>query len=267
MSDEIIRLPEGVCVIHTAQTFVGGSRLSYSVAISRETVGATQLAMSLVVVPPGGAARPHYHLAQETIIHVLKGRAETRYGQHLNQSVINGPGDFLYIGANVPHAPRNLSDAEESIALNARSDPSQQEPIVPIDPSVALDVTRRERDLVSLTAKSLVLAPGERFVEFGANGRTVGSLGLCMLRFVMAPRAQTLPHAHPHSETGVYIVSGEIETTFGDKLQHSVVNAAGDFLFLPAGLKHQLFNLRDGEAALVLARGDADEEKDTIELF
>src|ERR671932_650169 len=132
MADPIVRLPLGVCIVRPTETVIGGSRLNYSLGIARET---------------GGAARPHYHLAQDTLIHVLKGHAETRYGQHLSQSVVNGPGDFIYIGARVPHAPRNLSDTEESIAINARGDPAQQEPIVPVDPTVTLDVNWNEKSL------------------------------------------------------------------------------------------------------------------------
>ena len=48
--------------------------LPYFVGISAATAGAKGLSMSLVIVPPGGAAEPHLHQGFETAIYVLKGR-------------------------------------------------------------------------------------------------------------------------------------------------------------------------------------------------
>ena len=104
-------------------------RLPYFVGISRDTAGATGLSMHLVVIPPGAAAEPHLHRGYETAIYVLEGRVETRYGPGLAQSVVNQAGDFIFIPANVPHQPINLSASEAARAIVARNDPSEQENI------------------------------------------------------------------------------------------------------------------------------------------
>ena len=39
-------------------------------------------------------------------------------------------GDFLYIPADVPHQPRNLSTTEPAIAIVARTDANEQESVV-----------------------------------------------------------------------------------------------------------------------------------------
>ncbi len=39
-------------------------------------------------------------------------------------------GDFLYIAANVPHLPYNLSATEPAVAIVARTDPNEQESVV-----------------------------------------------------------------------------------------------------------------------------------------
>jgi len=51
-------------------------------------------------------------------------------------------------------------------------------------------------------------------------------------------------------------------TRYGDKLELSVVNQAGDFLFIPAGVPHQPTNLsRTQPAVAIVARNDANEQE------
>src|SRR5450830_1891328 len=96
--------------------------LPYFTGISADTAGARGLAMHLVVIPPGGAARPHLHQGYETGIYVLEGRVETRYGPRLEQVVVSEAGDFLFIPPGVPHEARNLSQTEAARAVVARND-------------------------------------------------------------------------------------------------------------------------------------------------
>ena len=103
------------------------------VGISEKTAGSTGLCMHMVVIPPGGAAQPHIHDGYETALYVIKGRAKTRYGEGLSESVINEAGDFIFIPANVPHQPINISDTEEVVAIVARNDPNEQESVIPYE--------------------------------------------------------------------------------------------------------------------------------------
>jgi uncharacterized RmlC-like cupin family protein len=105
------------------------------VGISGASAGAKHLSMNLVIIPPGGAAQPHVHRGYETAIYVLQGRVETRYGPGLRKSVIHEAGDFIFIPADVPHQPVNLSDTEPAQALVARNDPNEQESVVVYDPA------------------------------------------------------------------------------------------------------------------------------------
>jgi uncharacterized RmlC-like cupin family protein len=88
--------------------------------------------MKLVSIPPGGAAIPHFHRGFETAIYIIKGRVETRYGPGLTHSTINQAGDFLYIPADLPHQPINLSKSEPALAIVSRNDPNEQESVVHI---------------------------------------------------------------------------------------------------------------------------------------
>lgn len=105
--------------------------LPYFVGISTNTTGARGIAMNLVVIPPGATAEPHYHKDFETGIYVLKGRVETRYGKQLEKSVINEPGDFVFIPPNLPHQPVNLSQTETAMGIVVRNDPNERENVVP----------------------------------------------------------------------------------------------------------------------------------------
>jgi uncharacterized RmlC-like cupin family protein len=110
-------------------------QLPYFVGISEATAGAKGISMNLVVIPPGGAAAPHLHRGYETAIYLLAGRVETRYGPGLRQSLIMETGDFIFIPADVPHQPINLSSNEPAQAIVARNDPNEQENVVSYDPA------------------------------------------------------------------------------------------------------------------------------------
>jgi len=126
MSDEII-------TVRPDATTMTRQRLPNFVGILATTAGATGISMNLVIIPPGGAAVPHLHRNYETAIYLLKGRVETRYGPGLRHSVINEAGDFIFIPANVPHQPINLSDTEPAQAIVARNDANEQESVEPYD--------------------------------------------------------------------------------------------------------------------------------------
>ncbi len=124
-----------IITIRPATTTMTRQQLPNFVGISGATTGAQHLSMNMVVIPPGGAAQPHVHQGYETAIYLLSGRVETRYGPGLRNSVINEAGDFIFIPADVPHQPVNLSTTEPARALVARNDPDEQEHVVVYDPS------------------------------------------------------------------------------------------------------------------------------------
>jgi len=104
--------------------------LSNLLGISRESTGARALCMHLITIPPGARARAHMHEGHETAIYMLTGRVGMRFGPALGEYVEMEPGDFLYIPADMPHLPFNLSDTEPATAVGARTDPSEQESVV-----------------------------------------------------------------------------------------------------------------------------------------
>ena len=113
-------------------------QLPYFIGISKATAGAKGISMNLVVIPPGASAKPHVHRGYESAIYLLEGRVETRYGPGLLKSVINEAGDFIFIPADVPHQPINLSATEPARAIVARNDPNEQEHVFPYNPKQEL---------------------------------------------------------------------------------------------------------------------------------
>ena len=122
-----------IVTIRPEGTILTKQQLSNFIGISEKTAGSTGLCMHMVVIPPGGAAVPHIHDGYETALYVIKGRAKTLYGEGLSKSVINVAGDFIFIPANLPHQPINISDTEEVIAIVARNDPNEQESVIPYE--------------------------------------------------------------------------------------------------------------------------------------
>ncbi|MZG52776.1 MAG: cupin domain-containing protein [Nitrospinae bacterium] len=119
-----------VVTVRPEESIATKQNLPYYVGISQETAGAKGLSMNMVVIPPGGSPKAHFHKDFETAIYLLKGRVETRFGENLKESIINEEGDFVYIPPGVPHKPVNLSETETALAIVSRNDPNEHENVV-----------------------------------------------------------------------------------------------------------------------------------------
>ena len=124
-----------IVTVRSPEKVLTQQKIPYFLGISETSTGAKGISMNLVVIPPGASADPHSHRNFETGIYVLQGNVETRYGEGLKKSVVNGPGDFVFIPPDLPHQPTNLSDQETAIAVVVRNDPNEQENVVPYDSS------------------------------------------------------------------------------------------------------------------------------------
>jgi uncharacterized RmlC-like cupin family protein len=124
--------PRATCtVISPDETFHGKQDLDYFAGISAQSAGSSGLCMHLVTIPPRVRAKPHAHERHETAIYVLSGQAAMWYGEGLRQHLTVRAGQLLYIPANVPHLPYNPSETEVCTAVLARTDPNEQESVVP----------------------------------------------------------------------------------------------------------------------------------------
>ena len=122
MSQEIITIRPDL-EVETLQ------KLPNYVGVSEKTAGAKHISMNMVLIPPGASAEPHRHRGFETAIYLLQGKVETHYGEKLEKVVVNQPGDFIYIPADLPHKAFNPSAKETAIGIVARNDANEQESV------------------------------------------------------------------------------------------------------------------------------------------
>jgi uncharacterized RmlC-like cupin family protein len=132
MTDKTATLDHpAVCAVLRAGTpFIGKQGFSYAPAVSAETVRASAIHMQLLTMPPGGRAKAHKHESHETALYVLSGEGGMYYGERLEHHLVSRPGDFVYIPANVPHLPYNMSQTEPCTAVISRTDSNEQESVV-----------------------------------------------------------------------------------------------------------------------------------------
>lgn len=99
----------------------------------------------------------------------------------------------------------------------------------------------------------------------GISAATAGSQHLCMHLVIIPPGGKAVAHYHDGFETTIYIIHGKAETRYGKNLEHSTINEAGDFLFIPPNLPHQPVNLSDTEQVIaVVARNDPNEQESVV---
>jgi uncharacterized RmlC-like cupin family protein len=99
----------------------------------------------------------------------------------------------------------------------------------------------------------------------GISGTTAGTTGLSMNLVVIPAGGRAQPHCHKSYETAIYLLKGRVKTLYGKGLQKSVINEAGDFLFIPPNVPHQPVNLSDTDTAqAIVARNDPNDWENVV---
>jgi uncharacterized RmlC-like cupin family protein len=96
-----------------------------------KTVGAQNIWVGHVSVDKGVRSGPHHHGELESVIYVISGRAQFRYGERLEHSVEAEAGDFVFVPPYLVHQEINASDDEAVDMVVARS--SQENVVVNVD--------------------------------------------------------------------------------------------------------------------------------------
>ena len=79
------------------------------------------------------------------------------------------------------------------------------------------------------------------------------------------PGGVAAAHIHVGFEVMLYILEGRVRHEYGPRLEHSVENVAGDFIFIEPGVPHEVFNLSKTEPVVaVVARSDASEWENIV---
>lgn len=120
----------GVRVLHPPDTSLTKQKVPMYIGISSATASAEGISMNLTEFPPGASSEAHFHHGFETAIYAISGRVVLFFGPRLEQELIIGAGDFLFIPPEVPHKAFNLSASEPAVFVTARNDAHEQENVI-----------------------------------------------------------------------------------------------------------------------------------------
>lgn len=121
------------------------------------------------------------------------------------------------------------------------------------------------KDIVTVRVTEAAQSKQALPIFTGISGSTAGAKHLSLLKVVIPPGGSAEPHVHKGYESAIYLLQGRVETRYGEGLKQSVVNVAGDFLFVPPDVPHQPINLSDTEPAIaIVARNDPNEQEHVV---
>ncbi len=100
----------------TAQT----PGMTRAAGVSGATSGATGVWMGYVTNDPGFTSQAHHHGDVESGIYVISGQLTMRWGDRLEHSAEAGPGDFIFVPAQLVHQEINRSDSVQVTSVVAR---------------------------------------------------------------------------------------------------------------------------------------------------
>jgi uncharacterized RmlC-like cupin family protein len=116
-----------------------------------------------------------------------------------------------------------------------------------------------------------VIRPGGRYegrqgfrYDAGISAESAGASGLCMHLLTIAPGERARAHLHAAHETAIYMLKGETEMWFGERLERHLTVREGELLYIPAGMPHLPMNRSDAPATAVIARTDPNEQESVV---
>jgi len=99
----------------------------------------------------------------------------------------------------------------------------------------------------------------------GISSQNTDSKVLSMNLVIIPPGGQANAHYHDGFESAVYLLQGRVEMRYGRGLRKSIINQAGDFIYIPPNVPHQPRNLSQTEPAMaIVARNDPDEQESVV---
>lgn len=98
----------------------------------------------------------------------------------------------------------------------------------------------------------------------GISAESAGARALCMHLLTIPPGDRARAHMHENHETAIYVLSGESEMWYGQRLEHHVTVKAGEMLYIPAGVPHLPANTSREPVTAVIARTDPNEQESVV---
>jgi uncharacterized RmlC-like cupin family protein len=112
-----------------------------------------------------------------------------------------------------------------------------------------------------------VIRPGDAYrglqgftYTAGLTGATAGSQRISMTLVNLPDGVRAKPHLHREIETAVYVLEGETEMFFGDRLQDRLVARAGEYVYVPPDVAHLVINRSGAACRAIVAHTAADDQ-------
>ena len=98
----------------------------------------------------------------------------------------------------------------------------------------------------------------------GISAESTGAQSICMHMLTMPPGARARAHLHQNHETAIYVINGQAAMWYGAELAEHLVVAAGEFLYIPAGVPPLPYNPFEKPCTAVLSRTDPNEQESVV---
>ena len=132
---------------------------------------------------------------------------------------------------------------------------------------VSLMANSQPTEIVTVRPDTEILTRQRLPYFVGISATTAGAQGISMNLVIIPPASSAEPHFHRDYEAAIYLIKGRIETRYGEGLRQSVINEAGDFIFIPPGIPHQPFNLSITEPAHALVACNDPNAQENVVLY
>jgi len=100
----------------------------------------------------------------------------------------------------------------------------------------------------------------------GLTGATAGSRAICMTLVTLPDGARAKTHLHRAIETAVYVIEGETEMYFGERLGELLHARAGEYIYVPADMPHLVINRSGAPCRALVAHTAADDQAGIVML-
>lgn len=99
----------------------------------------------------------------------------------------------------------------------------------------------------------------------GVSAESTGARQLCLHLLVIPPLGRARAHLHENHESAIFLVDGEVDVWWGERLGEYARMRGGDFLYIPPGVPHLPINASETHTATaVVARTDPNEQESVV---
>ena len=130
------------------------------------------------------------------------------------------------------------------------------------DDSLARDASH-PRACVVHSGDSYVGKQGFTYLT-GLTGATAGSRAICMTVLTLPPGARAKTHLHRGIETAAYLIEGEAEMRWGQRLEHKLSAKAGEYVYVPSDMPHLVMNNSAARCVALVAHSAADDQEGIV---